>query len=134
MSIINNGPTAGGDAEIPATPRRLSRRDATDRLVEAIVLVHRSGWAAPGLMVAARASHLAERLGAYLEWFRTRLDTEPRPVHLSAAAEAMLEFRPTERGAPATASPWVLASDFPQIFGLTTARFGELEGGSIDQH
>jgi hypothetical protein len=84
-------------------------------------------------MVAARASHLAERLGAYLEWFRTSFGAEPEPVHLAAATETMLEFRPTEGGAPAAASPWVLDSDFPRILSLTKARFAELEGGPIDQ-
>lgn len=133
MSIINNGPTAGGDAAATAVPRRLTRRDASDRLIEAIVLVHQSRWAAPGLMVAARASHLAERLGAYLEWFRTSFGAEPEPVHLATATETILELRPIDGRPQKTASPWVLDSDFSQIFGLTTARFGELKGDSIDQ-
>ncbi len=132
MSIINGRhDLEGGPTKLLARSRP-SRRAATDQFADALVLIHRLGWAAPGPLVEGRARHLRERLGAYLDWFRSTVGEEADPIHLSTVAETMVEFQPTDQR-QRNFNPWVLDTDFPKIFSLTQARFAGFEGGSLDQ-
>ena len=100
-------------------PRSCSRPEALDILIAALVLYHRSGWAAPGPMKEGRAVHLSERVHAYLDWYRLSQKPWPTAAHLSAATDVMIEFRPSDGREKRTASPWVLDEEFPRLFYLT---------------
>ncbi len=101
-----------------AVTKWCSRPEATDHLIAALILYHRSGWAVPGPMKEGRASHLCRRLTAYLAWYQQTHDTTPAASHLSVATDVMIAFSPSDGRVKATANPWVLDSEFPMISSL----------------
>jgi hypothetical protein len=86
-------------------PKWCSRLEATDHLIAALILFHRSGWAAPGPLKEARASHLSRRLTAYLAWYQKAQDTMPAASHHSVATDVTIDFRPTDGREKTTANP-----------------------------
>ncbi|WP_298128232.1 hypothetical protein [Brevundimonas sp.] len=100
-------------------PRHCSRPEALDLLIGSLVLYHRSGWAAPGGFKEGRAIHLSERLQAYLRWYRQAHDAWPTALHLSAVADVMLSFKPTDWRERRSMSPWVLNEELPLMLKLT---------------
>jgi len=114
-------------------PQFCSRPEAGEFLIAALILYHRSGWAAPGGFKEGRAAHLSERVHAYLDWYRETHGAWPSVTHLSAATDLMIEFVPMDGREKKSASPWVLDSDFPMLCGQVQACVAGLQGGSHDQ-
>lgn len=66
-----------------------------------------------------RAVHLSKRMQAYLAWYRQTQDPWPTPLQLSAATDVMLAYMPADWRERNSMSPWVLDSEFEQLFRLT---------------
>ena len=96
-------------------PQFCARSEAADILIAALVLYHRSGWAAPGGAMQGRAIHLTERLHAYLNWHRLTDNAWPSAAHLSLATEVMLAFSPDDGREKKSASPWVTDTEFAKV-------------------
>lgn len=96
------------------TPTWCPRDEAVAIFIDALVLHHRSGWAAPGGFKQGRADHFRQCLQAYVKWHSHVLG-RPTTTHLALVAEAMMDFKPPEGRVRTTVSPWVLDEDFPAV-------------------